>query len=342
MSSAHHTSPLRPHGEDLLKAALSDPFSVPPDLPRVSPSQPQSPSSPPPPLDSHPASDPTAPVTEPSSSSSPSASISVSSEEQEAWRGKYDAQVVEWRRQSADVRARAEAERARWEERRAREREQQQQQQALMQGIPRANTGVSAESPSTSTSEWEAVSVGTTQRSASSESAPSHSQQEGPPTQNLPRSTSSNAPPTRTAPPDAGPQARTGDPSDSPPWESVLSPTSSFPSMSFPEPSRPHSPAPRETTTTTTLAASARPATTASVTLAIFDHALPVRTRIWALFSSLSINMFLPFVNGVMLGFGEIFAKTVIVEWLGWGPTVVTNVGLGASSQNRSKRRWWW
>jgi hypothetical protein len=60
------------------------------------------------------------------------------------------------------------------------------------------------------------------------------------------------------------------------------------------------------------------------------------------LFSSLSINMFLPFVNGVMLGFGEIFAKTVIVGWLGWGPTVVTNVGLGTSSQNRSKRRWWW
>jgi hypothetical protein len=51
--------------------------------------------------------------------------------------------------------------------------------------------------------------------------------------------------------------------------------------------------------------------------------------------SSLSINFLLPFVNGVMLGFGEIFAKTVIVEWLGWGPSVAANVGLGIRSQNR-------
>jgi hypothetical protein len=53
------------------------------------------------------------------------------------------------------------------------------------------------------------------------------------------------------------------------------------------------------------------------------------------LVSSLSINMLLPFVNGVMLGFGEIFAKTVIVEWLGWGPKVATNLGLGIPSRNR-------
>ena len=242
--SAHHTSPLRPHGEDLLKvnshqipfpnplthylttflpkAALSDPFSVPPDLPRVSPSQPQSP----PPPDAHNPSDPAAPVptpAEPSSSSSlsSSASISVSAEEQEAWRGEYDAQVVEWRRQSADVRARAEAERARWEERRAREREEQQalqRQRQMQEQAPRAdNTGVSvsAESPSTSTSEWEAVSVGTTQQSAASvlipsflststgpnasggesESAPSRSQQEGPSIQVTSYSTLSPFPP---------------------------------------------------------------------------------------------------------------------------------------------------
>ena len=143
--------------------------------------------------------------------------------------------------------------------------------------------------------------------------------------QNLPQSASSNAPPTRPAP------------IDSPQWENVLSsPASSFPS-SFPEPSRPHSPehplhAPRATTTT-----AARPATaTAAATLAVFDPALPPRTRIWALFSSLSINMFLPFVNGVMLGFGEIFAKTVIVGWLGWGPRVAANVGFGVPSRNRS------
>ena len=153
--------------------------------------------------------------------------------------------------------------------------------------------------------------------------------------------TSSNAPPTRPAP-SAGPQATTGDPAGSPPWENVLSsPTSSFPSMSFPEPSLPHSPehslhAPQATTTP-----AARPATTASVTLAVFDPTLPTRARIWALFSSLSINMFLPFVNGVMLGFGEIFAKTVIVGWLGWGPGVAANVGLGVRPGNRSQNKWW-
>jgi Outer membrane protein TOM13 len=82
-----------------------------------------------------------------------------------------------------------------------------------------------------------------------------------------------------------------------------------------------------------------RPVTAASTTLAVFDDTLPVRSRFLALLSSLSINLFLPFVNGVMLGFGEIFAKTVIVGWFGWGPAVATNVGLGQGGQSRSK--WW-
>lgn len=53
-----------------------------------------------------------------------------------------------------------------------------------------------------------------------------------------------------------------------------------------------------------------------------------------ALFSSLAINLLLPFVNGVMLGFGEIFAKNVVVGWLGWkvpGSTAA-NVGVRARS----------
>lgn len=112
--------------------------------------------------------------------------------------------MLEWRRQSADVRARAEAGRAWWEERRARERKEKEKQALLqgerpMQEIPRADTGVSAsasaESPSISTSEWEAVSAGTTQQSASllipspstdasgGENAPSSHSHEGPPAQ---------------------------------------------------------------------------------------------------------------------------------------------------------------
>ncbi len=51
-----------------------------------------------------------------------------------------------------------------------------------------------------------------------------------------------------------------------------------------------------------------------SVTLAIFDSSLSRRTRLTAIFSSLAINLFLPFVNGVMLGFGEIFAKNVVLQ----------------------------
>jgi Outer membrane protein TOM13 len=68
-------------------------------------------------------------------------------------------------------------------------------------------------------------------------------------------------------------------------------------------------------------------------TLAIFDSTLSTRTRVKALFSSLAINMLLPFVNGVMLGFGEIFAKNVIIGWLGWkvpgSDSVATTTGIG-------------
>ena len=52
--------------------------------------------------------------------------------------------------------------------------------------------------------------------------------------------------------------------------------------------------------------------------------------------SSLAINLALPFVNGVMLGFGEIFAKNILLDRLGWKrTTIATNVGVGAS-QRRS------
>ena len=49
----------------------------------------------------------------------------------------------------------------------------------------------------------------------------------------------------------------------------------------------------------------------------MFDSSLSPKTRTLALLSSVAINVLLPFVNGVMLGFGEIFAKN-LVSWLGW------------------------
>lgn len=115
-------------------------------------------------------------------------------------------------------------------------------------------------------------------------------------------------------------------------WEDVPSVASSFPSMSFPEhiespPSQPP-------------AAPQRP--TGSVTLAIFDSSLSPRTRLTALFSSLAINLFLPFVNGVMLGFGEIFAKNIVMGWFGWKPSgpasTTTNVGLRGSREERQRQ----
>ncbi|KAJ1307178.1 hypothetical protein OPQ81_001294 [Rhizoctonia solani] len=69
------------------------------------------------------------------------------------------------------------------------------------------------------------------------------------------------------------------------------------------------------------------PAPPPSLTLSVFDSSLSTRTRVVALFSSLAINMFLPFVNGVMLGFGEIFARNVVGPWFGWPKPVATSVG---------------
>lgn len=59
-----------------------------------------------------------------------------------------------------------------------------------------------------------------------------------------------------------------------------------------------------------------------SVTPLVLDGSLPAKTRVFALISSLAINMFLPFVNGVMLGFGEIFARNVLAPWIGWKSVV--------------------
>ncbi|KZP00567.1 hypothetical protein CALVIDRAFT_533563 [Calocera viscosa TUFC12733] len=55
-----------------------------------------------------------------------------------------------------------------------------------------------------------------------------------------------------------------------------------------------------------------------SLALSVFSPGLPWRARLLALAGTLAINLALPFVNGVMLGFGEIFAKNYIAVWIGW------------------------
>jgi hypothetical protein len=73
-----------------------------------------------------------------------------------------------------------------------------------------------------------------------------------------------------------------------------------------------------------------------SVTLAVFDSSLPTRTRVLALASAVAINFCLPFINGVMLGFGEIFARNV-VNWIqikrGKATPAVAGVGLSTGKR---------
>lgn len=129
-------------------------------------------------------------------------------------------------------------------------------------------------------------------------------------------------------------------------WEEVPSVVSSFPSLpsGTSPPSRPQdTPARNEDPSSSgpntkegkekekTSAKGPEPAPTASqvarpqppsVTPLVLDASLPAKTRALALISSLAINMFLPFVNGVMLGFGEIFARNVLAPWIGWKSVV--------------------
>ncbi|GAA5949949.1 hypothetical protein JCM21900_005535 [Sporobolomyces salmonicolor] len=67
-----------------------------------------------------------------------------------------------------------------------------------------------------------------------------------------------------------------------------------------------------------------------SLTLAIASawHTAPWSKKLWAVFASVAINVGLPFINGVMLGFGELFARNVLGVRLGWplhNPTSTTS-----------------
>ncbi|KAM6504211.1 hypothetical protein JOM56_001154 [Amanita muscaria] len=113
-------------------------------------------------------------------------------------------------------------------------------------------------------------------------------------------------------------------------WEDVRSsPTSSFPSMSFPARTASPSPSP----------APHKDEASRTATLVIFDSSLSTRTRIKAALASLAINLLLPFVNGVMLGFGEVFAKNVVIGWFGWKQlgSAAASKGIGISSWRQRK-----
>ncbi|GAA5938363.1 uncharacterized protein JCM15063_000715 [Sporobolomyces koalae] len=71
-----------------------------------------------------------------------------------------------------------------------------------------------------------------------------------------------------------------------------------------------------------------------SLTLAISSawHTAPWSRKLWAIIASVAINVGLPFVNGVMLGFGELFARNVLGVRFGW-PLHNDTATTGSSSR---------
>jgi len=243
------------------------------------------------------------------STSAPTDDSSVSSDPVDSVsQTEYESHVESWRAQSAEARQKAEKERARWEAIRAAEK----QEAALRKAAMPADSGVGGETDQG----WETVGARGKPQEAPRPSSPSPADSRD----LLTGEPQKHVVPTATV---EASKSQSGDESHK--WEEVSDPlTSSFPSMSFPDRTNTPSPHPPP------------PAPLESATLAIFDPSLSTRTRLTALFSSLAINLLLPFVNGVMLGFGEIFAKNIVLEYFGWRPlsrpgAVAASTGLGAT-----------
>ncbi|KAG8213421.1 hypothetical protein J3R82DRAFT_11923 [Butyriboletus roseoflavus] len=228
-----------------------------------------------------------------------------------AWQTTYSAQVSEWRAQSASARTNAELARAKWEAFRAREKAERQalgRPPELWEGLGDHITASTAAASEVVTNSLSA--------SITSFSSLEHVESRGKTEENAHRAVQHG-------------KADNGSPSQR--WEHLSSsPSSSYPSMSFPEASVPQSPshqpvflAPNSTPgpaqthphpKTVQNPTYVPPSTLPSIT----DNRVAPRTRLSLVLSSLAINLLLPFINGVMLGFGEIFAKDVVVRWFGW------------------------
>ncbi|THH33218.1 hypothetical protein EUX98_g953 [Antrodiella citrinella] len=323
--------------EDLLQSALETAFQ-PTHLRRVSVVLNTQPST-----DPLPPQEPPAPSTASSSSdvaaqtpAEPGTSADgESGEEPEEWKREYDAHVSEWRARSAEQREKAEVERTRWE------------------AIRASESSSSRHGREDDVKEWESVSVslgpGSTRVGSARTSVADGrdlvaGEGQGRKSQgvaNVPQSTTSS-------PPESGSAHDRGHGSGEK-WDEVsTSMTSSFPSMSFP--SDPHSPVSSQQHRDLTHGhhphenlRDQRPAPpVATTTSSIFDPSLSAKTRTLALFSSLAINLLLPFVNGVMLGFGEIFARNAALKWFGIGGgakpgSVAANVGVNANASSPAK-----
>jgi len=316
--------------EALLQAALSSSFTRLPSQPVISSALVD-------PVDS-PSSAPVPPSLQ-------SADVSVaSSDSGDSWKAEYDRQVAAWRAEAEVARAKAERNRAEWEARRLAEEKQEADARAKQPKEKEALAG------------WETVSTtddpSSSQKPATEDSAPrdraigeihdTRSQTDPLPSR-IESSTISEEDGSRI----------------SRHWEDVHSLASSFPSLpenvsfsSSPEmvpPPTMHeaddrisSDGKRHPTQDAGLPTARQPGTRASqppsLTASIFGRGLTPRARVLAIISSLAINMLLPFVNGVMLGFGEIFARNVIGPFFGWKVPGVGNVGIRTPSRDKRTR----
>ncbi|KIY43997.1 hypothetical protein FISHEDRAFT_77916 [Fistulina hepatica ATCC 64428] len=227
------------------------------------------------------------------------------------WKVEHDAQIQSLRAEYAVAREKAETERRRWKEIRA------------VKGEDPDLTPSEVVLPRPPDSDWESVSKQKPSTSASTTSAPHESiasafQKEW--------TAAGGSLESSTAARQVSKQTTEDESSK---WEDVPSSmnSSSIPSMSFPSdtPPKPH---PKQV--------SQLP----SATLSVFDASLPFKARVIALLSSLSINLLLPFINGVMLGFGEIFAKEYVVGWLGWRTSGTSVASVGIKKPTNESRRW--
>jgi hypothetical protein len=231
--------------------------------------------------------------------------------EDDTWQSAYASQLSEWRAQSASARAKAELARATWEALRTREKAERQ---ALGQP-PESSDGLGDHIIASTAAATEAVSHSLSASVASLSSA-EHVESHGQPEESAERAVQ---------------HGKTESDSPSQRWEHLSSsPTSSYPSMSFPDASAPQSPSPQSALLAPTSApapaqthphpkADQNPKGVPPSTLpSIMDSRVAPRTRLSLVLSSLAINLLLPFINGVMLGFGEIFARDVVVGWFGW------------------------
>ncbi|TFK50107.1 hypothetical protein OE88DRAFT_1719457 [Heliocybe sulcata] len=290
-----------PETQELLQSALSTALT-PADLPRAS-------ISPPPPAAQAPA-EAEAPV---------EVTDAPGTDAHDAWKAEYEAQVAKWRAENIEQRARAEKERERWERIRAEEKAQ------------RVKEGKEENE------EWPSAAGSSTQRGGSPSPADARDLVTGEKEGHHHTETSHPRQPSSL--------------SASQKWEdlpSSMNSSQSYPSMSFPSLSNPDTPP--ETHRPDHHAAHhhrhqgqhhahQRDSGSQHVTLSIFDSTLPTGTRALALASSLGINFVLPFINGVMLGFGEIFAKEVVVGWLGWGKSRLQDQSRGSVDAREMEAR---